>query len=241
MLRAVALSALFVAVLVPTVAAADSAPMVQTQLSLRNLVHRVVEKLESWNDNAIPDLSCLTTEPIERTESSGYGWREDPVRRRGRRFHSGADYRAGSGTPVLAAGDGVVILARRLGGYGKVVFVDHGGGVITRYAHMRRIETKVGAVVTAGTRIGQVGSTGRTTGPHLHFEVRLDGRPVDPNTALAIAELAREKPELAHIASFALAPELQRGAKDLQDAKNRRELLGRPERRGAPKRQRALW
>lgn len=237
MLRAVAL----VAVLIPAVSSADGTPMIQAQLSLRDLVHGVVEKLETWNDSVIPDLSVLTTEPVERTESSGYGWREDPVRRRGQRFHSGADFRADPGTPVLAAGDGVVVFAKRWAGYGNVVFVDHGGGVITRYAHMRKIETKVGAAVTAGTRIGQVGSTGRTTGPHLHFEVRLDGRPVDPNTALAIAELAREKPELAHIAAFALAPELQRAAKDLQDEKNRRELEGRPERRNAPKRERALW
>lgn len=237
MLRVIAL----VAFLVPATASAESAPMVQAQLSFRDFLHGVVEKLESWNDTAIPDLSILTTEPVERTESSGYGWREDPVRRRGRRFHAGADFRADPGTPVLAAGDGVVVFAKRWAGYGNVVFIDHGGGVITRYAHMRKIETKVGAAVTAGTRIGQVGSTGRTTGPHLHFEVRLDGRPVDPNTALAIAELAREKPGLAHIASFALAPELQRAAKDLQDRKNRRELLGRPERRGAPKRDRALW
>lgn len=215
--------------------------MVQAQLSLRDLVHGVVDKLESWNDTAIPDLSILTTEPVARTESSGYGWREDPVRKRGQRFHSGADYRADPGTPVLAAGDGVVVFAKRYAGYGNVVFVDHGGGVVTRYAHMRKIETKVGETVTAGMRIGQVGSTGRTTGPHLHFEVRLDGRAVDPNTALAIAELTREKPELAHLAAFALAPELQSAARDLQDEKNRRALEARPERQGAPKRERALW
>ena len=133
--------------------------------------------------------------------------------------------------------------AGRKGGYGNVVFVDHGGGVITRYAHLRRIQTKVGMVVEAGTQIGQVGSTGRTTGPHLHFEVRLDGRSVDPNTALVVGELARENPEAARVAAFALTPELQKAARDLQDPKNRARLAKqtRPERTGAPKRLKALW
>ena len=102
---------------------------------------------------ANPDLTVLTTEPVERCESSGYGWREDPLRKN-QRFHHGADYRADPGTPVLAAGNGVVVFAGRRGGYGNVIFVDHGNGVVTRYAHLRRIETKVGAMLTAGTKCG---------------------------------------------------------------------------------------
>ena len=179
----------------------------------------------------IQQLRSLTTEPVARTESSGYGWREDPIQKH-RKFHHGSDYRGKPGTPVVVAGDGVVVLAERYHGYGKAVFVDHGDGLVTRYAHMRKIEVKVGDHVGAGDRIGQVGSTGRTTGPHLHFEVRLDGRSVDPNTALAIAALLRQNPAAGQIAAFVLAPEIQDNAHDAES---------RPERHGAPKRDRAMW
>src|SRR5262249_29091673 len=131
----------------------------------------------------VPDLTVLSIEPVAHSESSGFGWRDDPIRHT-RRFHSGTDFRGEPGTPVLAAGDGVVAFCGRLGGYGNVIDINHGGGVITRYAHLRKIETKKDTAVTAGERIGQVGSTGRTTGPHLHFEVRLDGAPVSPIAAL---------------------------------------------------------
>jgi murein DD-endopeptidase MepM/ murein hydrolase activator NlpD len=161
----------------------------------------------------VPDLTNLTKPPIADNESSGFGWRDDPIRHH-QRFHGGTDFRADPGTPVLAAGDGTVVFAGHLGGYGNVVYVDHGGGVVTRYAHLRKIETRRDAKISAGDRIGQVGSTGRTTGPHLHFEVRIDGRAVDPVTALLVASLERELPPVGWVASFALAPELQARAHD---------------------------
>jgi len=240
-MRCIALA--FAALLAPAVAAAAPAPMpAQVQVA----VHALIENFEKAAP-AIPDVSVLTTEPVSRSESSGYGWREDPIRKR-QKFHHGTDYRGKPGTPVLAAGPGTVIQAGRMGGYGNVIFIDHGNGVITRYGHLRRIEVKKGATVAAGDRIGQVGSTGRTTGPHLHFEVRLDGRSVDPNTALAVAEIMRESPSAGTLAVYALSPELQANARDMQDAKNQRALaraLGletkRPERKNAPKRDKALW
>ncbi len=233
----------------PAVAAANPAQMLQTQRPLVDVAKDValgwVDRLESWAP-APPDLRVLTIEPVERTESSGYGWRDDP-KQHYQKFHHGSDYRGSPGTPIHVAGDGTVVFAGRRGGYGNVVFVDHGGGIVTRYAHMRRILTKVGAELHAGDVIGQIGSTGRVTGPHLHFEVRLAGRSVDPNTALTVAEIMRESPGAGQLAAFALAPELQSKARDLHDAGNRRRLrkqleaTQRPERRNAPTRERALW
>ena len=164
----------------------------------------------------IPDLTILRVQPIADTLSSGYGWRDDPIRHTWK-FHGGTDFPSDPGTPVDVAGDGVVTFAGRQGGYGNVVYVDHGGGVVTLYGHMRKIETKNGATVTAGERIGQVGQTGRATGPHLHFEVRLDNRPVDPVIAMQVADLERDSPSLGHLASFALAPEVQKHARAFSD------------------------
>ncbi|MGN6108183.1 MAG: M23 family metallopeptidase [Kofleriaceae bacterium] len=189
--------------------------VVRWQREARDLIRDANARLAELAAQAglgVPDIRVLTHQPIAHGESSGFGWRDDPIRHRPK-FHSGTDFRGKHGTPVLAAGDGVVVFTGRQGGYGNMVEVDHGGGVITRYAHLRRIETRRDAAVTAGQQIGQVGSTGRTTGPHLHFEVRLDRRPVDPVMAMAIAELARESEPAGRIASFALAPELQQAAR----------------------------
>jgi murein DD-endopeptidase MepM/ murein hydrolase activator NlpD len=105
--------------------------------------------------------------------------------------HSGADYKAAPGTPVLAAGDGVVALSGDFFFPGKAVFIDHGGGLVTMYFHLSRIDVKEGDEVERGQRIGSVGSTGRSTGPHLHFGVRWHGQRIDPALLLA------ESPELA--------------------------------------------
>jgi murein DD-endopeptidase MepM/ murein hydrolase activator NlpD len=208
-------------------------PFVRLRRSLRDAVHDAFDRLASIAETGgfrIPDLTVLTTEPVENSESSGFGWREDPIKHI-RKFHNGADLRGKAGTPVLAAGDGVVIFSGEQNGYGNCVFVDHGGGVVTRYAHLRRIDAKLNAAVIAGQRVGQVGSTGRTTGPHLHFEVRLDGRPVDPPTAMTVAELERESPIAGRIASFALSPALQADKHTNVDPP-KKPAESRPERRG---------
>lgn len=94
--------------------------------------------------------------------------------------HQGLDFAAASGSPVVAAMPGRVVAAGVLGGYGDQVLVQHASGVQTRYGHLSAIDVHVGQVVAAGERVGSVGSTGVSTGPHLHFEVIVDGRPVDP-------------------------------------------------------------
>jgi peptidoglycan hydrolase-like protein with peptidoglycan-binding domain len=105
---------------------------------------------------------------------------------RGVRFHSGVDYSARVGTPIAAAGAGIVTYAGPLaGGWGKVVTIGHGADVRTMYAHLSKIRVRVGARVDAGETIGRVGKTGNASGSHLHFEVRVRGAAVDPLTALA--------------------------------------------------------
>jgi murein DD-endopeptidase MepM/ murein hydrolase activator NlpD len=219
--------------------------LVRWEHDLRDQLHDLeasaVALAESAPLPAIPDLTVLSTEPVARTESSGFGWRDDPIRHT-RSFHSGTDFRSHPGTPVVAAGDGVVAFCGRRGGYGNVIDIDHGGGVITRYAHLRRIETHKSAAVAAGQEIGQVGSTGRTTGPHLHFEVRLDGAPVSPIAAMAVASMQREIPIAGRLAALALSPEFQAATEsDVDPPKQRAKPAQRPERPGRAKRPQVLW
>lgn len=186
-----------------------------------------------------PDLTVLTTPPIHAVKSSGYGWRDDPFRRK-RKFHSGTDYSSDSGTPVAAAGGGVVSFAGRRRGYGNVVLIDHGGGVATLYGHLRTIEVATNAKVAAGDRIGQVGQTGRATGPHLHFEVHVNGRPVDPVMAMAVAEAERVSPEDAGQAVLALTSDAASKAK-AESQHRARSKRGNHLRRGRGKRPQTLW
>ena len=117
--------------------------------------------------------------------SSRYGSRIDPFKGT-YAMHSGLDFKAKSGTPVLATGDGKVVHAGRKGGYGRLVEIKHANGVTTRYAHLSRILVKKGQWVSAKHRIGKVGSSGRSTGPHLHYEVRVGKKAVNPANYLVI-------------------------------------------------------
>lgn len=111
--------------------------------------------------------------------SSGYGYRKDPVTGK-RRLHRGMDFAGRIGTPVKAVAAGVVDYSGRSSGYGLLIEIDHGQGVSTRYAHNKRLLVKAGDVVQRGDRISLLGSTGKSTGPHLHFEVRKNGKAVNP-------------------------------------------------------------
>lgn len=119
----------------------------------------------------------------DREASSGFGLRRDPFLG-SMAMHSGVDLRAKRGVDVHATADGVVTIARRYAGYGNLVEVEHRDGVSTRYGHLSFIAVTEGEHVNAGDIVGQVGSTGRSTGPHLHYETRIDGEPVDPTRFL---------------------------------------------------------
>ncbi|WP_156917609.1 M23 family metallopeptidase [Salinarimonas rosea] len=123
--------------------------------------------------------------------TSNFGVRSDPFTRRPA-FHAGIDFRARTGEPVYATAAGRIVAAGRAGGYGKLVEIDHGNGLTTRFAHLSAITVSDGAEVAAGDLIGRAGSSGRSTGPHLHYETRLDGRAVDPWRFLRAAEVLAE-------------------------------------------------
>jgi murein DD-endopeptidase MepM/ murein hydrolase activator NlpD len=117
--------------------------------------------------------------PVGGRRTSSFGWRTHPIFGT-RKLHTGMDFGAPAGTPIYAASDGVVVSAGTRGGYGNATVIDHGGGVATLYAHQSRLGVRPGQRVARGELIGWVGSTGFSTGPHLHFEVRVNGTPVDP-------------------------------------------------------------
>lgn len=127
-----------------------------------------------------------TLPPIENINyTSNFGYRIDPFSGH-QTFHEGVDFAAESGTPINAAASGKVIYADTHPAYGKCVEIDHGNGLVTRYAHGSELLVKDGELVVRGQRISRVGSTGRSTGPHLHFEVRLNGVAQNPGRFLAI-------------------------------------------------------
>jgi len=121
--------------------------------------------------------------PVPGSVSSGFGYRIHPIFG-SRRMHTGWDMSAGFGVPIRAARGGTVVSAGWMGGYGKAVVVSHGGGMSTLYAHQSSIAVGVGQRVSQGQVLGYVGSTGYSTGPHLHFEVRTNGAPVNPGNYL---------------------------------------------------------
>jgi murein DD-endopeptidase MepM/ murein hydrolase activator NlpD len=160
---------------------------------------------------ALPEMPVSapkTLAPVDLPRlSSGFGWRVDPILGR-LALHSGIDIPGPLRSPVLAASGGVVHFAGKAGGYGNMIEVDHGGGLVTRYAHLSGFLVRPGARVERGQEIATMGSTGRSTGSHLHFEVRLNGQATGPLAWLTDTPapprvlLRREEP---HISAFARA------------------------------------
>lgn len=152
-------------------------------------------------DQKIQRTMVPTEEPVPGGRvGSSFGFRIDPITGRSA-LHTGLDFPADPGTPILAAAGGVVVVQEVHPAYGNMVEVDHGNDLITRYAHSSRVLVKKGDIVKRGQKIAEVGSTGRSTGPHLHFEVWVTGVPQDPARFLAAGE---------NLAAAQLVPGVQR-------------------------------
>ena len=145
--------------------------------SLNNEIKRLQAAQNSGN-TAAPSAYVWPC-PSSKKITSKYGYRIHPIQGT-RKLHTGMDIGAKTGTPIVAAASGTVIMAKYYGGYGNCIIVDHGGGMSTLYAHMSAFVAKNGDYVAQGQTIGKVGSTGNSTGPHLHFEVRVNGSTTDP-------------------------------------------------------------
>ncbi len=163
---------------VPVKLAANAGPF-DKQLYRINVTRAEVDRL-SRTLALVPYRKPVVGE-VEFT--SGFGVRSDPFLGRPA-MHTGLDFRAATGDPVRVTAYGKVVSAGWSGGYGRMVEVDHGNGLATRYGHLSEINVKVGEIVKIGQVIGEVGSTGRSTGPHLHYETRIDGEAVDPQKFL---------------------------------------------------------
>lgn len=163
---------------VPVKLNGDAGPFAK-QLSRINITRAQVEQLN--RTLALVPYRKPVVGEVEFT--SGFGVRTDPFLGRAA-MHTGLDFRAQTGDPVRVTANGKVVRAAWAGGYGQMVEVDHGNGLSTRYGHLSEILAKVGQQVKIGDVIGEVGSTGRSTGPHLHYETRIDGEAVDPQKFL---------------------------------------------------------
>lgn len=183
----------------PAVRPAMGGPFIPLSVALRpgGFEQRMLQLNESqavygrWRDLA-------TIVPLQRpvdgddSTTSNFGTRTDPFTG-GVAMHAGMDFRAETGTPIRAAGAGKVLRTEVAGGYGNLVELDHGNGLTTRYGHLSAYDVKPGDIVAAGTVIGRAGSTGRSTGPHLHYETRHDDQALNPlKFILAGARLARD-------------------------------------------------
>lgn len=149
--------------------------------------------------NCIPAIQPVSNSDLRRT-ASGYGMRIDPIYK-SKKFHAGMDFSAPTGTNIYATGDGVVTRVGWETGYGNTIRIDHGFGYETVYAHMHEFHTQVGKKVVRGEVIGAVGNTGKSTGPHLHYEVHVKGRHVNPINYYFMDLSADDYDRMIHIAA----------------------------------------
>ena len=150
---------------------------VYTQAKSYDEILQLAKNQEVRMEN-IPAIQPVLNKDLKHM-ASGYGWRIDPVYHI-RRFHEGMDFSAPVGTDIFATGNGTVVYSGWRQGYGETIEIDHGFGYLTRYAHCHKLFVRVGQKVKRGDVIALVGNTGKSTGPHVHYEVHYQGRPIDP-------------------------------------------------------------
>ena len=179
----------------------DSLQDPDARLTFARLDARVRDVAQSANrqELALYDLDALMADQLAQLAStpsiwptrgwvtSNFGSRVDPFTGR-KKMHEGLDIATQHGNPVAATADGVVLFAGVKSGYGKVVILDHGYGIVSRYGHLSSIDVRAGQLIDRGSLLGRVGSTGRSTGPHLHYEVRVAGAPVNPYRYILIED-----------------------------------------------------
>lgn len=180
------------------VAGAEKEKVLKEVRSQESALYDILDAMEEESDRIAANIASLQSDggvaptgkliwpaPASKRITSVYGPRKHPIKKTNS-FHTGVDIGAGNKTNIVAAASGTVIVSTYNSSYGNYVVLDHGGGMSTLYAHMSQRKVKVGDNVAAGSVIGLVGSTGLSTGPHLHFEVRLDGKHTSPNSYLGI-------------------------------------------------------
>lgn len=166
-----------------------------TELDLQAAIMELIQAVDTQDDSlsgieakilhqsVLKDMLPNSSPIAAAYNSSSYGWRIDPFNGN-KAFHEGLDFTANSGTPIRAAADGIVAMSERTPDYGNIVKINHGSGLETRYAHASKLLVKAGERVVKGQVVAEVGSTGRSTGPHLHYEIRLNGNALDPRKYL---------------------------------------------------------
>jgi murein DD-endopeptidase MepM/ murein hydrolase activator NlpD len=175
--------------------AARSLSMEELQAALNDLEAHTGRRVDMLTvvesrlfDLKIKQLLIPTQHPVAAGNlGSSFGWRIDPING-GSALHTGLDFQASTGTPIVAAAGGVVVTQDFHPAYGNMVEIDHGNDLITRYAHASQVFVKKGDLIKRGKKIAEVGTTGRSTGPHLHFEVLVQGVPQDPQKFLTAGQ-----------------------------------------------------